>query len=84
MKRKIGDQNVLSPFLVTIMGAIVNGKVNFVNIAHVEILNAHAPYPISPERCSGAAPAVFPGSNDHQAVLARYFFMKFFLSGPIL
>ena len=47
MKKKIGNQNVLYPSLVTIVGAIVNGKVNFVNIAHVGILNAHAPHLIS-------------------------------------
>jgi flavin reductase (DIM6/NTAB) family NADH-FMN oxidoreductase RutF len=47
MKKKIGNQNVLYPSLVTIVGAIVNGKVNFVNIAHVGILNAQAPYLIS-------------------------------------
>ena len=47
MKKKIGSQNVLYPSLVTIVGAVVKGKVNFVNIAHVGILNAHAPHLIS-------------------------------------
>lgn len=32
---------------VTIVGAMVNDKVNFINIAHVGILNASAPHLIS-------------------------------------
>jgi flavin reductase (DIM6/NTAB) family NADH-FMN oxidoreductase RutF len=47
MKRKIGNQNVLYPTPVTVVGALVNGKVNFLNIAHVGILNAGAPHLIS-------------------------------------
>lgn len=47
MKRKIGSQNVLYPTPVTIVGALVNGKVNFLNVAHVGILNAGAPHLIS-------------------------------------
>ncbi len=47
MKKKIGNQNVLYPMPVTIVGAMVNGKVNFINIAHVGILNASAPHLIS-------------------------------------
>jgi len=47
MKKKIGNQNVLYPSLVTIVGALVNGKVNFLNVAHVGILNAGAPHLIS-------------------------------------
>jgi flavin reductase (DIM6/NTAB) family NADH-FMN oxidoreductase RutF len=47
MKKKIGNQNVLYPMLVTIVGALVNGKVNFLNVAHVGILNAAAPHLIS-------------------------------------
>jgi len=38
---------VLYPSLVTIVGALVNGNVNFLNIAHVGILNAAAPHLIS-------------------------------------
>jgi flavin reductase (DIM6/NTAB) family NADH-FMN oxidoreductase RutF len=47
MKKKIGNQNVLYPTPVTIAGALVNGRVNFINIAHVGILNAAAPHLIS-------------------------------------
>ena len=47
MKKKIGNQNVLYPTPVTIVGALVNGKVNFLNVAHVGILNAGVPHLIS-------------------------------------
>lgn len=47
MKRKIGNQNVLYPMPVTIVGAMVDGKPNFINIAHVGIFNAAAPHLIS-------------------------------------
>ena len=47
MKKKIGSQNVLYPTPVTIVGALVNGKPNFLNVAHIGILNAGAPHLIS-------------------------------------
>jgi flavin reductase (DIM6/NTAB) family NADH-FMN oxidoreductase RutF len=47
MKRKIGDQNVLYPTPVAIVGAVVGEKVNFLNISHVGILNASPPHLIS-------------------------------------
>jgi flavin reductase (DIM6/NTAB) family NADH-FMN oxidoreductase RutF len=47
MKNKIGNRNVLYPMPVTIVGALVNSKVNFLNVAHVGILNAGAPHLIS-------------------------------------
>jgi flavin reductase (DIM6/NTAB) family NADH-FMN oxidoreductase RutF len=47
MKRKIGNQNVLYPTPVTIVGALVNGKVNFLTVSHVGILNAGSPHLIS-------------------------------------
>jgi len=47
MKQKIGSQNVLYPTPVTVVAALVNGKVNFINIAHVGIVNAHAPHLIT-------------------------------------
>lgn len=47
MKKKIGNQNVLYPMPVTIVGTLVNGKVNFLNVAHVGILNASAAHLIS-------------------------------------
>jgi flavin reductase (DIM6/NTAB) family NADH-FMN oxidoreductase RutF len=47
MKKNIGNQNVLYPTPVTIVGALVNGKINFINIAHVGILNVGMPHLIS-------------------------------------
>jgi len=47
MKQKIGRQNVLYPMPVTIVAALVQGRVNFINIAHVGILNAAAPHLIT-------------------------------------
>lgn len=47
MKAKIGNQNVLYPTPVAIVGALVDGKVNFLNISHVGILNASPPHLIS-------------------------------------
>jgi flavin reductase (DIM6/NTAB) family NADH-FMN oxidoreductase RutF len=47
MKQKIGRQNVLYPMPVTIVAALVRGKVNFINIAHVGILNASSPHLIT-------------------------------------
>ncbi len=47
MKKKIGKSNVLYPTPVTIVGALVDGKINFINIAHVGILNASTPHLIS-------------------------------------
>ena len=47
MKKKIGDQNVLYPTPVTVVAVLVNGKVNFINVAHVGIVNAQAPHLIS-------------------------------------
>jgi len=47
MKRKIGNQNVLYPTPVTIVSALVNNKVNFINVAHVGIVNASPPHLIT-------------------------------------
>lgn len=47
MKRKIGNQNVLYPTPVTVVGALVQGKVNFLNVSHVGILNAAPPHLLS-------------------------------------
>jgi len=44
MKKKIADRNVLYPTPVTIVGALVNGKKNFLRIAHSGILNAGSPH----------------------------------------
>lgn len=47
MKSKIGNQNMIYPMPVTIVGALVDDQINFINIAHVGILNARAPHLIS-------------------------------------
>lgn len=47
MKKKTGKQNMLYPMPVTIIGAVVNGKINFINVGHVGIFNAFEPNVIS-------------------------------------
>lgn len=47
MLQKISVQNVLYPMPVTLIGALVHGRIDFINIAHVGILNAAAPHLIS-------------------------------------
>jgi flavin reductase (DIM6/NTAB) family NADH-FMN oxidoreductase RutF len=47
MLQKIGQQNVLYPMPVTLIGTVVDGRVNFINIAHVGILNSAPPHLIS-------------------------------------
>jgi|SRR3990172_7552700 len=47
MKSKIGHQNVLYPMPVTVVGALVDDKPNFICIAHVGILNSARPHLIS-------------------------------------
>lgn len=47
MLEKIGNQNALYPMPVTLVGTVVEGRVNFINIAHVGIFNAAAPHVIS-------------------------------------
>jgi flavin reductase (DIM6/NTAB) family NADH-FMN oxidoreductase RutF len=47
MKKKIGKQNALYPMPITLIGAMVNGKPTFLNIAHVGILNVGDPNLIS-------------------------------------
>ena len=47
MKKKIGKQNLLYPMPVTIVAALVNGNVNFLNVAHIGILTASPPHLIS-------------------------------------
>jgi flavin reductase (DIM6/NTAB) family NADH-FMN oxidoreductase RutF len=47
MLEKLGRQNALYPMPVTLVGTLVEGKVNFLNIAHVGIFNAAAPHRIS-------------------------------------
>lgn len=47
MKKKLGQRNVLYPMPVTVVGTLIEGKPNFINIAHVGILNAAPPHLIS-------------------------------------
>ncbi len=47
MLEQIGQQNALYPMPVTLVGTVVGGRVNFLNIAHVGIFNASAPHRIS-------------------------------------
>ena len=47
MKKPLDGINVLYPTPTTIVGAIVEGKVNFITIAHIGIVNHARPYLIS-------------------------------------
>jgi flavin reductase (DIM6/NTAB) family NADH-FMN oxidoreductase RutF len=47
MKKKLDGINVLYPTPTTIVGAIVEGRPNFVTIAHIGIVNHAKPYLIS-------------------------------------
>jgi len=47
VKKKLGGINVLYPTPTTIVGAIVDGKPNFITIAHIGIVNHAKPYLIS-------------------------------------
>jgi flavin reductase (DIM6/NTAB) family NADH-FMN oxidoreductase RutF len=47
MKVSLKGRNLLYPMPVTLIGAVVGGRPNFINIAHVGILNAARPHLIS-------------------------------------
>ena len=47
MKNDLGMVNALYPSLTTILGAVVNGKPNFLAVAHVGIMNHGAPQCLS-------------------------------------
>ncbi|MDO9631466.1 MAG: flavin reductase family protein [Humidesulfovibrio sp.] len=47
MKRNIGPVNALYPSLTTIVGAVVDGKENFLAVAHVGIMNHGQPQYLS-------------------------------------
>ena len=47
MKKKLGSVNVLYPTTTTLVGAMVNGKPNFITIAHVGIMTHRTPNCIS-------------------------------------
>lgn len=47
MKRNLGPINALYPSLMTIVGAVVNGRPNFLAVAHVGIMNHGQPQYLS-------------------------------------
>jgi len=47
MKRNLGPVNALYPSLTTIVGAVVNGRPNFLAVAHVGIMNHGQPQYVS-------------------------------------
>ena len=47
MKKELNGINLLYPTPTTIVGAIVEGKPNFITIAHIGIVNHARPYLIS-------------------------------------
>ena len=47
MKKKLGGINVLYPTPTVLVGAMVDGKPNFITIAHIGIVNHAAPHLIS-------------------------------------
>lgn len=53
MKKKLDGANVLYPTPTTIVGAVVNGKPNFLTIAHIGIVNHAKPYLISVSLAKG-------------------------------
>jgi len=44
MKTKLENKYLLCPMPITIVGTMMNGKVNFINVAHIGILNASSPH----------------------------------------
>ena len=59
MKNKLGGINVLYPTPTVLVGAMVDGKPNFITIAHIGIVNHATPHLISPEH--GQIPLYKPG-----------------------
>ena len=47
MKKKLGSVNVLYPTPTVLIGAVVDGKPNFITIAHIGIVNHAKPHLIS-------------------------------------
>ena len=47
MKTKLENKYLLCPLPITIIGTMIDGKVNFINVAHVGILNASSPHIVS-------------------------------------
>jgi len=47
MKQKLGGINVLYPTPTVLVGAMVDGKPNYITIAHIGIVNHAKPYQIS-------------------------------------
>lgn len=66
MKKKLGGINVLYPTPTTIVGAMVNGKPNFLTIAHIGIVNHAKPFLISVSL--GKAHYTNAGIKENQAL----------------
>jgi trans-aconitate 2-methyltransferase len=47
MKTRIGSINALYPMPVVLVGTLVDGKPNFITVAHVGVLNANTPHLVS-------------------------------------
>jgi flavin reductase (DIM6/NTAB) family NADH-FMN oxidoreductase RutF len=65
MKKKLGDLNVLCPTPTVLVGAIVDGKPNFITIAHIGIVNHATPYLIS--LSMGKSHYTNPGIKENKA-----------------
>ncbi len=65
MKKKLGGVNVLYPTPTVLVGAIVDGKPNFITIAHIGIVNHAKPHLIS--LSMGKAHYTNPGIKKNKA-----------------
>ena len=65
MKKKLGGINVLYPTPTVLVSAIVDGKPNFITIAHIGIVNHATPYLIS--LSLGKPHYTNPGIKEHKA-----------------
>lgn len=63
-KRNLGAENVLYPSLTVIVGAVVNGRPNFMAVAHVGIMNHDTPQYISVGVNKGHHTG--PGIHEHR------------------
>jgi flavin reductase (DIM6/NTAB) family NADH-FMN oxidoreductase RutF len=65
MKKQLGGINVLYPTPTVLVGAMVNGKANFITIAHIGIVNHATPHLIS--LSMGKAHYTNPGIKENKA-----------------
>lgn len=65
MKKKLGGMNVLYPTPTVLVGAIVDGKPNFITIAHIGIVNHATPHLIS--LSMGKSHYTNPGIKENKA-----------------